>query len=184
VVGYLAKIKTKFILILAVLGVLDLVLIVYLVWPGSSPSAKVAKEQALQQQVDTLNREVAPLQGIDEKLAGTRVDVKKFYEQRIPSQFSQISQHLEKLVQETGVTASQIHYGQDTGEKNAKNELPDIQRVNIETTVTGEYGKVARFINALEQDKLVFIISQISLNGSEGGTVSLQIKFETFLKET
>ena len=182
--GHLAKVKTQFTLILAVLGVLDLVLIVYLVWPGSSPSAKVAKEQTLQQQVDTLNREVAPLQGIGKKLADTRVDVKKFYEQRIPSQFSQISQHLEKLVQETGVTASQIHYGQDAGDKSTKNDLPDVQRVNIETTVTGEYGKVARFINALEQDKLVFIISQISLNGSEGGTVSLQIKVETFLRET
>jgi len=184
-VEYLAKVKTKFILILAVLGALDLVLIVYLLWPGSSPSAKVAKEQALQQQVDTLNREVAPLQGIDKKLADTRVDVKKFYEQRIPSQFSQISQHLEKLVRETGVTALQgIHYGQDTGDKGAKNELPDVQRISIETTVTGEYAKVARFINALEQDKIVFIITQINLNGSEGGIVSLQIKCETFLRET
>jgi len=185
VVGGLAKIKTQFALILAVLGALDLVLIVYLLWPGSSPSAKVAKEQALQQQVSTLSREVAPLQGIGKKLDQTRVDVKKFYEQRIPSQFSQISQHLEKLEQETGVTASQgIHYGQDMGDKSTKNELPDVQRISIETTVTGEYAKVARFINALEQDKLVFIISQISLNGSEGGIVSLQIKCETFLRET
>jgi Tfp pilus assembly protein PilO len=183
-VGHLAKVKTQFILILAVLGALDLALIAYWLWPGSSPSAKLAQEQALQQQVNTLSREVAPLQGIGPKLDQTRVDVKKFYEQRIPSQSSEISQHLEKLVQETGVTQLGIHYGRDTGERNAKDELPDIQRVNIETTVTGEYGKVARFINALEQDKLVFIISQISLNGSEGGTVSLQIKVETFLRGT
>ena len=49
--------------------------------------------------------------------------------------------------------------------------------------ITGP-AKVARFINALEQDKFVFIINQITLNGSEGGLVSLQIKFETFLKQT
>jgi len=43
---------------------------------------------------------------------------------------------------------------------------------------------VARFINAMEQDKYVFIINQISLNSQEGGVVSLQIKFETFLRQT
>jgi hypothetical protein len=36
----------------------------------------------------------------------------------------------------------------------------------------------------MEQDKLVFIIDQISLNSQEGGVVSLQIKAETFLKES
>jgi hypothetical protein len=61
--------------------------------------------------------------------------------------------------------------------------LPDVQRVSIETTVNGEYAKVARFINAMEQDKFVFIIDQIALNSQEGGVVSLQIKAETFLKE-
>jgi hypothetical protein len=59
-----------------------------------------------------------------------------------------------------------------------------VQRVKIETTVTGEYAKVAGFINAMEQDKFVFIIDQISLTGQEGGVVSLQIKAETFLKES
>jgi hypothetical protein len=42
---------------------------------------------------------------------------------------------------------------------------------------------VAKFINALEQSDLIFIIDQVSLSGQESGTVSLQIKFETFLRE-
>ena len=128
---------------------------------------------------------MAPLQGIDKKLAQTRVDVKKFYEQKVPSQFSQISQHLEKLMQETGVTTQGIHYTQDKNEQQKdKNDLPDVRRISIDTTVTGEYSKVARFINAMEQDKFVFVIDQISLTSQESGVVSLQIKFETFLKET
>jgi hypothetical protein len=36
----------------------------------------------------------------------------------------------------------------------------------------------------MEQDKFVFVINQVSLTGQEGGVVSLQIKCETFLKET
>jgi len=180
----LAKIKKQFATVLAVLGGVALVLMVYLLWPGSSPAARQAQEEALKQQEDALKNDVAPLRGIDQKLTQTRVDVQNFYQQKVPSQFSEISQRLEKLVQETGVTTQGIRYGQDRGER-AKNDLPDVQRVDIDTTVTGEYSKIARFINALEQDKFVFIIDQINLSSAESGSVvSLQIKFETFLKET
>ena len=182
----LAKMRQRFTLILAVLGAVDLLLIIYLLLPGSSASARTALEQSLRDQEKTLSREVGPLRGIDKQLAQTRVDVKNFYQQKVPSEFSQISQHLEKLMKETGVTtASGRHYVQENrGSRNEKGDLPDVQRINIDTTVTGEYAKVARFINALEQDKFVFIIDTISLTSQESGVVSLQIKFETFLKET
>src|SRR5258708_31729493 len=109
----LVKMKQQFTLVVGVLGGLDLLLIIYLLLPGSSPSAKLAQEQALQEQEKTLTREVAPLKGIDKKLQLTRVDLKKFYDQKVPAQFSQISQHLEKLTQETGVTPHGIHSTQE-----------------------------------------------------------------------
>ena len=182
----LAKMRQRFTLILSVLGALDLLLIIYLLLPGSSPSSRTALEQNLRDQEKTLSRQVAPLKGIDKQLAQTRVDVKNFYAQKVPSQFSQISQHLEKLMKDTGVTtAGGIHYVEENrGARNEKNDLPDVQRINIDTTVSGEYAKVAKFINAMEQDKFVFIIDQISLTSQESGVVSLQIKFQTFLKET
>jgi Tfp pilus assembly protein PilO len=179
----LAKIKKQFITIVAVFGVLDLALVGYLLWPGTSTAAKLTQEENLRQQEKQLSHEVAPLNNIEKTLAQTRVDVKKLYEQKVPSQFSQISQHLEKLVQDTGVNTQSIHYTQ--AKTDEKTDLPDVQRIDIDTTVTGDYAKVARFINALEQDKFLFIIDQITLNGSEGGNlVSLQIKFQTFLKQT
>lgn len=182
--NHLEKKRKQFATTLAVLGVVDLLLIIYLLLPGSSPSSRAAQEESLREQKQALTREVTPLVGIDKKLAQTRVDVKKFYEDKIPSQFSQISQHLEKLMKDAGVTNTGIRYNQDRNASTEKNELPDVQRINIETTVSGEYEKVARFINAMEQDKLVFIIDQIALNSQEGGVVSLQVKFETFLKQS
>lgn len=180
----LEKIKKQFTLVLSVLGVVNLLLIIYLLLPGSSPSARAAQEESLRQQKKTLTSEVAPLVGIDKKLAQTRLDVKKFYEQKVPSQFSEISQHLEKLMKETGVTAKGgIRYSQEHSTDKDKVELPDVQRIGVDTTVTGEYTKVAKFINAMEQDKFVFIINQIALTSVESGVVSLQIKFETFLRE-
>ena len=50
--------------------------------------------------------------------------------------------------------------------------------------MSGDYSKIPRFINALERDKMLFLITQLSLNGQEGGVVQVQIKFDTFLKET
>jgi hypothetical protein len=43
--------------------------------------------------------------------------------------------------------------------------------------------KLAHFINALERDKLLFVINQITLSAPSGGVVQLQMKFQTFLKE-
>jgi Tfp pilus assembly protein PilO len=180
--NHLEKTQKQFTTILSILGAIDLLLIIYLLLPGSSPSARAAQEESLREQKQALTREVTPLVGIDKKLAQTRIDVKKFYADKVPGQFSQISQHLEKLMKDAGVTHAGIRYNQDQNGSTEKNELPDVQRINIETTVTGEYEKVARFINAMEQDKLVFIIDQIALNSQEGGVVSLQIKAETFLK--
>lgn len=176
----LAQIRKRFFTILGVLAVVDLVLIAYLLWPGSSSAGRRSQEEALQQRYRALTREVAPLKDIDQKLVHTRSDINNLYQERIPNRWSQISSRLEFLMREAGVTAQSIHY---TSDKPEKGDLPDVQRVAMDTSVTGDYAKVARFINAMEQDKLMFIIRQISLTGQEAGAVTLQIKFETFLKE-
>ena len=63
--------------------------------------------------------------------------------------------------------------------------MPDLQRVKADITLSGDYPKIAHFINALERDKLVFDVTQITLNGQQGGgLVELQINVDTFLKET
>ena len=41
---------------------------------------------------------------------------------------------------------------------------------------------VVRFINALERDKLLFIVNSIQLGDAQGGTVKLQLKMQTYLK--
>jgi len=177
----LAQIKKRFFTIIAVLAVIDLVLIAYLLWPGSASGSRKAQVESLKAQKAVLAHEVAPLKDIDAKLVKTRSDIGTLYQERIPDRWSEISGHLDKLAHDAGVVPQSINY---TTGKSQKRELPDVQRVEIETSVTGEYEKVARFINDVEQDKLMFIITQIGLTGKEGGAVTLRIKFETFLRET
>jgi Tfp pilus assembly protein PilO len=180
VTGKLAKTKKRFTIAVTVLGITSLGLLVFLLWPGSSVSAQRAQEESLQQQSRSLAAEVAPLRGMDQKLIQTRADLKTMYQERIPAHWSIVSQELERLTRETGVTTQGIKYNPV---KLDKGDLPDIQSIEIDTSITGEYSKVARFINAIEQDKLLFIISQIALSGQQGGEVTLQIKFQTFIKE-
>lgn len=176
----LAQIKKRFFTVLGILAIVDVILLGYLLWPGSSSAGRKSREEALQQQYRALGREVAPLKDIDQKLVHTRSDIDSLYKERIPSHWSEISSHLETLMRESGVTAQSIKY---TSDKPEKADLRDVQRVAIDTSVTGDYSKVARFINAMEQDKLMFIIQQVSLSSQEGGNVTLAIKCETFLKE-
>ncbi|HEV2965122.1 MAG TPA: type 4a pilus biogenesis protein PilO [Candidatus Angelobacter sp.] len=176
----LGPLRKKFIIVLAALAVVDLGLTVYLLWPGRATRAEQQREEHnLRQQFTRISREVEPLQGMDQKLIKTREDVKKFYKQHVANRWSEVSEEINKLAQENGFAPPPIHYKtEDTG-------VPDLQRVKADITLSGDYPKIARFINALERDKLLFDITQISLNGQQGaGSVELQIKVDTFLKET
>jgi len=170
----LAKTQKRFTVWLSIMAAVSLALLAYLLWPGSSRPDKAT----LQAQYASLSREVAQWRSSNPEK--TREDIKKLYAEDVPVHWSQISSQLEKLQQETGVTAEGIRYSADT---NDKTTLPGVQRVKVDSTVTGDYAKVARFINAMEQSKLLFIVDKISLNSHEGGTVSLSITFDTFLRE-
>jgi len=176
-VGDLQKIQKRFATLAAVLGLMVLLLLGYLFWPGSSRAAQQEEEARLQQQLAGLSNEVQLRKSTNPET--TRAELKAFSAD-LPSRYSEISQRLEKLFHEAGVTSDSIKY---TVEAPEKNDLPDVQRIKIDTTVTGDYAKVAQFVNKMEQDPLLFIIEKIALSTqSEGSAVSLQVSFDTFLK--
>lgn len=177
------KIRTRFLLLLGIFLALDVGLVAYLIWPGSGPAVLKQEEAQLREQVKTKRLQVAPLKDIDARLTETRGNIKKFYADKIPARWSQISGELSKLAQENKVNLAGVQYKtDDTG-------LPNVREIGIETGVVGDYGNIARFINAVERDKLLFVIKQVTVHAQQnpqtqqGGTVELQISFETFLQE-
>jgi hypothetical protein len=174
--GNLLQVKQRFIVVATVLSVFCLGLLAYLFLAGSSAPSLAT----LQKQRDDLQRDVARWENSNPDK--TRADLKKFYSENLPTRSSQISERVDKLISDSGVAGPSVHYPPNTSYE--KSALPDIEEIKIETNVTGDYGKVARFINALEQDKMLFIIDKISLSGQQGGLVSLQISFSTFLRQT
>jgi Tfp pilus assembly protein PilO len=177
----LQKIRQRVFTVLAILGFICAGLLVYLLWPGSSISAQKEQAEALQQQYKTLSHEVEPLNGIEGKLMQTRADIKKFYRDTVPIRASEVSLRLETISQGAGVQNQGIRYSNKTTPD--KNDLPGFQRLDIDTSVSGEYPKLAHFINAIEQDKVMFVIDQVTLSSQQNGMVTLQIKLHTFLKE-
>jgi hypothetical protein len=174
--GSLLQVRQRFIVVATVLSACCLGLLAYLFLAGSSAPSLAT----LQKQRDDLQRDVARWENSNPDK--TRADLKQFYSENLPVRASQISERVDKLILETGVTTTSVRYPSNTS--NEKSALPDIEEIKIETNVTGDYEKVARFINALEQDKMLFIIDKISLTGQQGGLVSLQISFSTFLRQT
>jgi type IV pilus assembly protein PilO len=51
----------------------------------------------------------------------------------------------------------------------------------MEITLSGDYLQEVKFINALERDKMFFLIDGITL-GEQQGNVRLQLKLETYLR--
>jgi Tfp pilus assembly protein PilO len=176
----LGPMRQKFIIVLLVLGVANLGLAIYLLWPGRSTPAEQRREEGeLRKQLITITGDVAPVTNIDEKLIKTRDDVKKFYGEHVASRWSEVSEEINKVAQENGFAPPPIHY------KTEETKLPGLQRVKVDISLAGDYSKIAHFINALERDKLIFGVTQVALNGQQGGgAVDLQIKVDTFLKET
>jgi type IV pilus assembly protein PilO len=168
------RMRIVFMALLALFLTADLVLLGYLFWPSSSIPLK-DQQQKLQAELTVKRRAAIPLRGIDQKLIDTRADIKQFYAERIPAYDSLISSELHKLETANGVGQANIRY------QHEDTELPNVQRVLITTGVVSDYVKIARFINALERDPLLFVIKEITVTGQPAGTVQLQIRLETFL---
>lgn len=158
------------------LAVIDLVCIGYLVSPaGRSRQARERDYQELRQQLAAKQQEVLPTRGMDQKLVQASKDITIFYDHRLPTRYSAISEELGKIAADTGVSSSNIKYE----EKGAP--LEGLRKLNIEIALSGSYLQEVKFINALERSPMFFLIDGIALVEQQGA-VRLQLKLETYLR--
>ena len=82
---------------------------------------------------------------------------------------------LGKVAGDTGVHLTAVKYD----DKDAV--IEGLRKLNIEITLSGDYLQEVKFINALERDKMFFLIDAVAL-GEQQGNVRLQLKLETYLR--
>ena len=162
--------------ILVILIVADLVCFGILLSPlANSRAQREADLAEAQAALLDKEREVGPSRGMDKKISAATGDIAGFYQQRLPAQYSHIDEALVKAGQEAGVQLQNITFHADRRPKQ------DLQRVDITLTISGPYVNDVKFINAIERDKVFFVIDSVSLAGATNG-VQLQVKAETYFK--
>jgi type IV pilus assembly protein PilO len=134
-------------------------------------------------------RQVEPLRGLDKKIPLARHQIDEFYKERLTSEDSEISGELQRLASASGVKINGVKYAQsqaDQGDRPSdlgqRAETVGLHRVVVEADLSGDYLQLMRFINALERNKLFFIVDSVVLGGEQGGSVKLEVRLETYSK--
>jgi Tfp pilus assembly protein PilO len=173
----LRKTRKNIQIALAVLVGVDIVTAVVLLSPlvGSTESRRLELNQ-LWSELQTKTRQVEPLTDLPKKVNSARQQITDFYKKRFPRQDSQIAVQVGKLAVASGVTIDSIKY------KAGEAEIGQLQPVEMEADLSGNYVALAKFINGLERDDMLFVIGSIELGGEQTGPIKLQMKLETYLK--
>ena len=170
---------------LAILLGVDVVTVVVLFSPLVGSTASRSQEIAqLTVELQSKTREVEPLKDLDHKVITANQQIAEFYKKRFPVQDSQIATQFGKLAAANGVTIEQAKYKAKEKDKDKDKEpgTDRLQPVEMEADLSGNYVSLARFINALERDDMLFIIRSVELGGEQTGPIKLQMKLETYLK--
>ena len=159
------------------LVLVDAVAIAMLVTPIAGMGQ--ARQQEMRQLWQELkSREFAPWRGLDKKLPRAKQDIDDFYQQRFPAEESAIAADFGRVASQAGVRVSGVKYSV----KDAP--IDGLERIEIDATLSGDYLQLVRFINALERNKLFFLVDGIDLGSEQNGIVGLHLKLESYLRST
>lgn len=163
----------------AALIVLNLYLLghLFFVWQAVSASGP---ESLAQQRTMLSAARIAgkPLDGIDRKLATSTEGADAFYGRRLPYAYSQVAAELGVLTKRSDVRLARVQYAQVPVLLG-----PDaLTQVSMDASVSGDYRPVIGLINALERDKMFFVIAGITLTGQQTGQVNLRLRIITYLR--
>lgn len=157
------------------LGVDLLALIVYFSPLVGSAETRRQQLNDLQTELNTKTRQVAPLKDLPHKVQVAGQQISDFYKKRFPATNSQILTEIGKLTSANGVKIEQGKYKE-------KDPVGNLEPIEMQYDLSGNYTQLAKFINALERDDMFFIIDSVTLGGEPRGSVRLNVKLETYLK--
>ena len=164
---------------IAIVGILVVLAIVLAVRLGldwtamnSNSSDATASKQI---QVKALEIQTAPLRGLDQRVAISRDQLDAFEQKRIPPNYSSISARIGELQVTSGVRLTRVQYTQGAPGH-------DLTEISMDSSISGDYASIMRFVNSIERDQIFFIIRAMSLSGQQGGLVNLRIQVSTWLR--
>jgi type IV pilus assembly protein PilO len=162
------------------LGLVNLYLLAHMAFAwraGKSDNAQALADQTIAMKTAEIAKQ--PLEGLDEKLAQATKDADKFSRQRLPFANSEVLAELGALAKKQGVKQTRGNYGYETVLDGTAGELTEAK---MDLSLSGDYRPLVLFINALERDKMFFLINGVTLTGQQSGTVGLRLRLTTYLR--
>jgi Tfp pilus assembly protein PilO len=146
--------------------------------PVASPNKRLDESRQVHRQFNDKAHVYLPLQNIDKKLNEARDQIAAFNKDRLPARDSAVAEEIGRQAQQAGVRFGNVRYG-----KPEETPLPGVSKLEISVSLVGDYLKIVKFINALERDKTFFLVDSVNLAEQQGGTVRLELKIETYLRQ-
>lgn len=179
----LSRSRKRIITTLAVLACIDAAAAIYLLLPLRGAAAQPAQvQQQAEEEYRQLSHTTVPLRGIDQKLAVAQKADAHFLQTRLPSRYSDVVAELGKLASANHIHITSVSYKPDPG------QLNNIENLEIHAGLAGPYVNIVKFMNAVERDKMFFIIDSVGLTGersgrgSSNGEVRLDMKLDAYLR--
>ena len=173
----LKKVRKRLIVVSGVLAATCVLAGLYVVVPVGPTNPDLYKDlEQTRTEYEVKEQQVKPLRGLPQKLVASHNDIERFYQTRFPARQTAISEEIGRLAIQNKVTLSDVRY------EDFDTEIPDLRAVLLEAQLSGEYERVARFINSVERDKTFFLVDGLSLDDQKAGTVRLQLNLETYLR--
>jgi type IV pilus assembly protein PilO len=163
-----------------VLGLLNLYLLVHIALAWRTATSQ--NDEALAQQTVVMKTaEIAkkPLEGLDAKLALATKDSDKFYDKRLPFAYSEVLGELGTLTKKEGVKLTRVQYAEGPVLDGTAGALTEVR---MDASLNGDYRPLVLFMNALERDKMFFVIYGVTLTGQQSGVVGLRLRLMTYLR--
>jgi type IV pilus assembly protein PilO len=163
-----------------VLGVVNLYLLVHMAFTwraATGDNAQALADQTIAMKTADIARQ--PLEGLDEKLVQATKDADKFYKQRLPFANSDVVGELGALAKKQGVKLTRANYAYAPVLAGTAAELTEEK---MDASLSGDYRPLVLFVNALERDKMFFLLTGVTLTGQQSGTVGLRLRLTTYLR--
>lgn len=165
---------------LAALGVLILYLAIHLGFMVQALHANNADALVQEQNAARLAQIAAmPLRGLDVKLVNSTADADRFYAERLPYAVSQVLTELGKVTKAQNVRLGRVAYNYSP-ELSGPGQLVEIR---MDAALAGDYRPLVQAINAMERDKMFFVINSITFTGATAGQVNLRMRVTTYLRQ-
>jgi len=174
----LRQLRFKLRMVTSVLAILCLALAGVLIFMYAQDSPRADLFRSLHSQVQNNRGAMVPPQTVENRVKEAREQIAKFYEDRFPATASSIFEKLGKLANENHVRLNQANYRTD----DSGIPLPGVQQVTITANLAGNYEQAMKFINALERDRMFFIVDGVNLGDQHAGNVRLSISLETYMR--